>query len=94
MILAVLGNQIRRIYTARLAIDSGKDRYWLMELWGMRSDYPAKLLFNAARRSSIDWCANAVEQCQILDKRMKSENGLDAAAELKMLLVRLRMDVS
>ena len=44
MILAALGSQLRRIYTARLAIDSGKDKYWLMELWDMKSDYPAKLL--------------------------------------------------
>ena len=42
MILAALGRQLRRIWTARLALDSGKDRYWLMELWGMKSDYPAK----------------------------------------------------
>ena len=44
VILAALGSQLRRLYTARMAIDSGKDKYWLMELWEMRSDYPAKLL--------------------------------------------------
>ena len=54
LILAALGSQLRRIYTARMAIDSGKDKYWLMELW-----------------------------------RMKSEKGMDAAGELKLLLVRL-----
>ena len=32
MILAALGSQLRRIYTARMAIDSGHDKYWLMEL--------------------------------------------------------------
>ena len=50
MILAALGSQLRRIYTARMAIDSGKDKYWLMELWEMKSDYPAKLLLSAAKR--------------------------------------------
>lgn len=30
MILAALGSQLRRIYTARMAIDSGKDKYWLI----------------------------------------------------------------
>lgn len=42
LILAALGSQLRRIYTARMAIDSGKDKYWLMELWGMKFDYPAR----------------------------------------------------
>lgn len=89
MILAALGSQLRRIYTARMAIDSGHDKYWLMELWDMKSDYPAKLLLNAAKRTTADWCADAVKMCQVLDRRMKSEKGIDAAGELKLLLVRL-----
>ncbi len=89
MILAALGSQLRRIYTARMAIDSGRDKYWLMELWDMKSDYPAKLLLSAAKRTSADWCADAVKMCQVLDRRMKSEKGIDAVGELKLLLVRL-----
>ena len=88
-ILGALGSQLRRIYTARLALDGGKDRHWLMELWEMRSDYPAKLLMAAARRTTADWCAGAVRQCQVLDRRMKSEKGIDPEGELKLLLVRL-----
>jgi len=89
MILAALGSQLRRIYTARMAIDSGKDKYWLMELWDMKSDYPAKLLLAAAKRTTAAWCADAVKMCQVLDRRMKSEKGIDSAGELKLLLVRL-----
>ena len=89
IILAALGSQLRRIYTARMAIDSGRDKYWLMELWDMKSDYPAKLLLSAAKRTSADWCADAVKMCQVLDRRMKSEKGIDAVGELKLLLVRL-----
>ena len=89
MILAALGSQLRRIYTARMAIDSGHDKYWLMELWDMKSDYPAKLLLSAAKKTTADWCADAVKMCQVLDRRMKSEKGIDAAGELKLLLVRL-----
>ena len=89
MILAALGSQLRRIYTARLAIDGGKDKYWLMELWEMKSDYPAKLLLNAAKRTTAGWCADAVKMCQVLDRRMKSEKGIDSVGELKLLLVRL-----
>lgn len=89
MILAALGSQLRRIYTARMAIDSGRDKYWLMELWDMKSDYPAKLLLSAAKHTTADWCADAVKMCQVLDRRMKSEKGIDAAGELKLLLVHL-----
>ena len=94
MILAALGSQLRRIWTARLALDSGRDRYWLMELWGMKSDYPAKLLLSAAQRTSADWCAQAVRRCQVLDRRMKSERGVDSAEELKLLLVQLAVAFS
>lgn len=89
MILGALGSQLRRIYTARMAIDSGKDTYWLMELWDMKSDYPARLFMSAAQRTTAEWCANAVTMCQVLDRRMKSEKGVDTAGELKLLLVRL-----
>lgn len=94
MILAALGSQLRRIWTARLALDNGRDRYWLMELWGMKSDYPAKLLLNAARRTTPEWCAQAVRRCQVLDRRMKSERGVDSAGELKLLLVQLAAERS
>ena len=89
LILAAMGSQLRRIYTARLALDSGRDRAWLMDLWGMRSDYPAKLLLSSARQTTAAWCTAAVRECQKSDLRMKSEAGLDAAEELKGLLVRL-----
>ena len=52
-------------------------------------DYPAKALLTAAKRTTAGWCADAVRQCQVLDRRMKSEKGMDAAGELKLLLVRL-----
>lgn len=72
-----------------MAIDSGKDKYWLMELWEMKSDYPAKLLLSADKKTTAAWCADAVQMCQVLDRRMKSEKGVDAVGELKLLLVRL-----
>ena len=89
VILAALGSQLRRLYTARMAIDSGKDKYWLMELWEMKSDYPAKLLLSAAKKTTAAWCADAVQMCQVLDRRMKSEKGVDAVGELKLLLMQL-----
>ena len=89
MILGVISKELRRLYTARMAIDSGKDKYWLMELWEMRSDYPAKLLLQSAKRVSAQWCGDAVKMCQVADLRMKSQRGVDPAEELKLLLARL-----
>lgn len=89
MVLAVLGKELRKLYTARLAIDNGRDKFWLMEQWGMRSDYPAKLLLEAARKVSTGWAADAVERCRELDLRMKSVTGADSEAELKLFLMEL-----
>ncbi len=89
LILAAVGKELRRLYTARIAIDEGRDKFWIMEQWGMRSDYPARLLLDAARRTTREWCETSVKLCQRLDLRMKSEKGVDDAGELKLLLMRL-----
>lgn len=89
LISGALGKELRRLYTARLAIDYGKGQDWLMDIWNMKSGYPAKLALSAARRTSTAWCGWAVRECEHLDRRMKSERGIDPVAELKFLLVRL-----
>ncbi len=89
MILGVISKELRRLYTARLALDSGKDKLWLMDLWNMRSDYPARLLLDAARKTTHEWCARSLALCQKLDRRMKSEKGIDREGELKLLLMQL-----
>ena len=53
------------------------------------ADYPARLLLDAARKTTHEWCANSLALCQKLDRRMKSEKGIDREGELKLLLVRL-----
>jgi len=93
MILAVIGKELRRLHTARIAIDTGRDKGWLMEQWGMRSDYPAKLLLQSARRLSTEWCREAVLRCQQLDLRMKSITGSDASGELRQFLMELAQGV-
>ena len=89
MILSVIGRELRRLYTARLALEGGKDKFWLMDLWNMRSDYPARLLLDAARRTSKSWCRDSLTLCSRLDRRMKSEKGVDSEGELKLLLMQL-----
>ena len=88
-ILAALGKELRRLYTARLALDGGKDRVWLKELWSMSSDYPAKLLLQAAKNVDHDWCRQAVKRSQTLDRRMTSERNMDSEGELKLFLMEL-----
>ena len=89
VILAALGKELRKLYTARMALDTGKDRFWLKQLWSMSSDYPAKLLLQAAKKVDHDWCSNAVIRCQRLDRRMKSERNMDSEGELKLFLMEL-----
>ena len=89
MLLGAMGKELRRLHTARLAIDNGKDKFWLMEQWKMRSDYPARLLLEAARSVSTRWTEDSVLRCQELDLRMKSVNGVDNEAELKQFLMEL-----
>jgi len=89
VILAAIGKELRRLYTARLALDSGKDRLWLKELWHMSSDYPAKLLMQAAQKVDHAWCSAAVKKAQQLDRRMKSERNMDSEQELKLFLMEL-----
>ena len=47
----------------------------------MSSDYPAKLLMQAARKVDHDWCRTAVLRCQQLDRRMKSMSMPDKQKE-------------
>lgn len=91
VILAAVGKELRRLYTARMALDGGKDRLWLKQLWNMSSDYPAKLLMQAARKVDHEWCRTAVLRCQQLDRRMKSMSMADKQKEdeLKLFLMEL-----
>ena len=87
-LLAVLGKQLRQLYTARLALEQKKGSRYLMELWGMRSSYPAERLMQSARRFSLSWCRRAVIRCGQVDLAMKS-TGADGAELLTGLLMEL-----
>ena len=87
-LLAVLGKQLRQLYTARLALEQKKGSRYLMELWGMRSSYPAERLMQSARRFSLGWCRRAVIRCGQVDLAMKS-TGADGAELLTGLLMEL-----
>ena len=61
---------------------------YLMELWGMRSAYPAERLMQSARRFSLPWCRRAVLRCGQTDLAMKS-TGADGEELLIGLLMEL-----
>ena len=89
MILAVLGKHFRQLYTARVALESGEGSRWLMDLWGMRSAYPADKLMEGARRHGLDWCRLAMRRCAETDLAMKSVSGADAKELLVSLVLEL-----
>ncbi|MBS5134159.1 MAG: DNA polymerase III subunit delta [Oscillospiraceae bacterium] len=89
-LLAVLGKQIRQLYSARLALEHRKGTAYLMEQWGMRNSYPAEKLMNAARKFSLSWCRRAVIRCGEVDLAMKS-TGADGEELLIGLLMELAM---
>ncbi len=93
LLVALIGKELRKLRTARIALDTGRDKFWLMERWNMRSDYPAKLLLDNAKRVSREWCAMAVRRCYEVDLRIKSVSGVDGAGELKLLLMELAQGV-
>ena len=87
-LLSVLGKQLRQLYSARLALEDGKGAPYLMELWGMRSAYPAQRLMQSAKRFSLSWCRRAVVRCAQTDLAMKS-TGADGEELLIGLLMEL-----
>ena len=89
MLLAVLGKHLRQLYSARVALESGKTSRFLQELWGMRSVYPAEKLMEAARRHDLAWCRHAMKRCAETDLAMKSVVGADAKERLISLVLEL-----
>ncbi len=87
-ILAVIGKQLRQLYYARLCIEHGKNRAYLMELCDIKKEYPAKLLMENAGRLSLRWCESAVRLSADTDYMMKRDS-MDDEELLKLMLVKL-----
>lgn len=72
MILAVLGNQMRRLYAARLALERGLGAKYLVEACSLRYDFAASKLLSAARGFTLPQLRRAVELCAETDYQLKS----------------------
>ena len=69
MILAIVGGQM---YAARVAIDNGLDKDYVMKALSLRYDFMANRLLAASRRFSTAQIIRAVELCAETDYAMKS----------------------
>lgn len=92
-LLAMIGRQVRQIYTARLALDYGKDPPYLMNLWNSRSNYFAKSLLNSAKHVSAKWCCRAIRLCAQTDFALKS-SPVDKQRALEVLIMQISQEVS
>ncbi len=88
MILAMLGRQMRQLYGAKLCQEEGLSVKDVQALWNMRSDYPARLLLEGARRFSKAWCRSGVLLCAQADLDMKTGGG-EPEEILKTVLLKL-----
>ena len=89
-ILAVIGTHFRRLSTARILLDNGKNATDLMKLTGL-SDYPARKTIAAASRFSAAFYAKAAELVMESDLQMKTSFD-DADRILEVLVLRLSQE--
>ena len=91
--IAMISEQFRRLYIARLAADSGQGEAFITacvpELAGR--SYPLRLLRQAARNFSQERLARAVSFCEGCDYAMKDTGG-EPESLMKELLLHLAMD--
>jgi len=87
-ILAMIGFQMRRLYTARVALDEGLGQKFVMESCGISFPFLADKLLKSASGFSTKQLKRAVELCAESDYRMKSSSENDEDI-LKELLLRI-----
>ena len=85
-LLAVLGKQLRQLYSARLLLEQRRGAGELAQLWNMRHSYPAEKLMNAARRFDLPWCRMAVRKCSEADPLIKATGGDGREVLVKLLM--------
>ena len=88
MLLALIGNQMRNIYAAKLAETERRDRSYITEVTGVRFDFLVRKLQDNAKRFSLERLERAVAICAEADYLMKSSS-VDDDELLKDLLVKL-----
>lgn len=90
-ILWSLSRQVRQLYSARLALESGRGAPYVAQLWGLKP-YPSEKLMGMARRFSLPWCRRAAIRCGEIDLAMKS-TGQEPQGLLTGLVLELAVPV-
>ena len=93
VLLAVLGNQMRRLYGAKLAAEGGLGNKYVMEVCGLKYDFIAVKLLRASRGFSKDQLKYAVALCAETDYRMKS-SGVDPRELMKETVLQIAAGVT
>ena len=91
LILGAISSHFRRLGTARLLLDNGKNAEDLMRLTGLK-DYPARKTISAASRFSARFYAAAAELLMESDRQMKTSFD-DPVRILEVLILRLAQEV-
>ena len=87
-LLAALGNQMRKLYGAKLAAEGGLGNKYVMEVCAVKYDFIVTKLLRAAKGFSTEQLRYAVALCAETDYRMKS-SGADSRELLKELVLRI-----
>lgn len=90
IILGTIGGHFRRISTARILMDQGKNVSDLMKLTGL-SNYPAQKTMDAARRFQPAFCAKAAELVLETDRKIKTSFD-DPSRLLELLILQLAQE--
>ena len=91
MLLAMIGNQMRNIYAAKVAVAERRDRSFIMEATGVRFEFLVRKLQDNAKRFTLERLERAVVLCAETDYLMKS-SGVEDSELLKELLIKLALD--
>lgn len=86
-VTAVIARQFRQLYAARLALESGRDRAYIMQLTGLRFPYHANRLIDSARRIPLPLLRFALTACMEADAELKSSRAADYDT-VRMLVMR------
>ena len=89
-ILGAVGGHFRRISTARILLDNGRNSQELQKLYGL-PDYPARKTMEAARRFRPEFCAKAAELVMETDRKMKTSFD-EPERLLELLLMQLAQE--
>lgn len=89
-ILGAIGNHFRRLSTARILLDHGKNYSELQKLYSL-TDYPAKKAMDAARNFRPEFCSKAAELILETDRKMKTSFD-DPQRLLELLILQLAQE--